>query len=939
MQTSSVAVTPTVTVTTGTLDGTGTINTAIVGDGTGGIVTNGNGGTAGLTVGALTFNGAGTITANVSSPSNPGIATTTLTTGAVNPGGIVMVNASNTVWTNGQVYNLISYGSLNGPGFSSFVKGTIANLGTRQSAMFTNPTGFIAIDIEGDLPDWTGAQNGNWTTTPIGGASNWKLQTAGTPTDFITGDTVLFDDSVSTGTTAINISDANVNPTSVTFNNSAKNYTLSSTGSFGISSGLVLKNGSGSVTINTANTYAGGTTLNAGTLNLNNSSAIGTGTLTITGGTIDSTLSGGVTLSTNNPQSWNGDFTFGGANPLNLGTGAVTLGGNRTITLNGSSALTVGGPIGGAFSLAATGTGTLVLSGANTFSGGVTLNSGVLNINNASAIGTGALTIAGGTIDSSVSGGATLTTNNAQNWNGDFTFGGSNALNLGTGAVTLGGNRTITLNGSAAVTVGGVISGAFSLTTTGTGTLRLNGANTYSGGTTITSGTLIAGNALALSATTNSLTVNGGALDLNANSVTVGSLSGSGGTITDNNGGGGVSTLTINQTVDTAFSGSIQNGTSRNVALVKTGAGGLTLGSSNTVGGFQANGGTTDITGTLSSVGGAFYVGNGANGTLRIENGATVDANVAGQDNVVLGRLGATGTVIQNGGNFNVTNNGLFVAAGGGTTGIYNLNGGTFNMSNGSLFIGGFSGTGTMTVAGGTLTNAGLVDVGFQSGTGTLLVSTGSINTAGLILGDGGGSGALTQSGGSINVVGTGGMRRLSWQWRQRHWLAHHQCRIDAEHRRLVWRRHGRRSRWRQRHDYAERRNIQLQHDQRLSVPRRIEQYGDELHLQHVRRDSQHEWPNAVRRTWQRRGGPRHAQCRPGRDDFERRQFAGRSDQRRRNCQSVGRFDSACRISRNWLVDLWRQRRHGNLQPRRRHANDTGNYQDDHGSGRFDLEP
>src|SRR5581483_6830662 len=64
VQTSSVVNACAVTLTTGTLDGTGTIGAVTVGNGTGGIITNGNGSTTKLTVGSLTFNGAGTISLN-----------------------------------------------------------------------------------------------------------------------------------------------------------------------------------------------------------------------------------------------------------------------------------------------------------------------------------------------------------------------------------------------------------------------------------------------------------------------------------------------------------------------------------------------------------------------------------------------------------------------------------------------------------------------------------------------------------------------------------------------------------------------------------------------------------------------------------------------------------------------------------------------------------
>ena len=85
----------------------------------------------------------------------------------------------------------------------------------------------------------------------------------------------------------------------------------------------------------------------------------------------------------------------------------------------------------GTINLVISGSGTQGLAGSNTYTGGTTLSSGQLNLNNASALGSGALTISGGTIGNTSGAAITLSTNNAQNWNGDFTFTGSNDLNLG----------------------------------------------------------------------------------------------------------------------------------------------------------------------------------------------------------------------------------------------------------------------------------------------------------------------------------------------------------------------------------------------------------------------------------------------------------------------------------------------------------------------------
>ena len=162
------------------------------------------------------------------------------------------------------------------------------------------------------------------------------------------------------------------------------------------------KNGAGLLILNGPNTYSGGTTLAAGTLAVGNAGALGSGTLTITGGVLDAAAPTALSTYTV-PQLWNGDFAFGGSNPLNTGLGTVTLGGNRTVTVNGASALTIGGPIGdngGGYSLTKAGSGTLVLAGSNTYSGATTISGGALVVdqsgNNSGALGATAVSVNGG---------------------------------------------------------------------------------------------------------------------------------------------------------------------------------------------------------------------------------------------------------------------------------------------------------------------------------------------------------------------------------------------------------------------------------------------------------------------------------------------------------------------------------------------------------------
>lgn len=291
--------------------------------------------------------------------------------------------------------------------------------------------------------------------------------------------------------------------------------------------------GTGALTLSGANTFTGGFTLSSGaTVNLNHAAALGTGTFSIAGGSINNTTGSALTLTSNNSQAWNGDFTFTGTSNLHLGTGAVTLGATRSITIT-SGILTVGGTIGDAghgYGLTKAGAGVLLLSGTNTFTGPITINNGTLRLGTSAVIADTANVIVnaltGGTT-------ATLDLNDFSDTIGALTFGGTGAtatstnvvqtsagtLTLGgdvsyiatnhplgatlSGNIALGASRTFNIgdssNAATDLTVSAAISGAgFSVTKSGAGTLAFTGANTYSGGTAISAGTLTAGHNSAL---------------------------------------------------------------------------------------------------------------------------------------------------------------------------------------------------------------------------------------------------------------------------------------------------------------------------------------------------------------------------------------------------------------------------------------------------------
>lgn len=754
---------PAVTLTNGTLDGTGGFGSVTVGAGTGGVLSHGDGTGSTLSFDSLTFNGGATLNLFASSGA-PSLITSTLVTGATNPNGKVTINATNPLgaWSLG-TYNLISYSTLAGQGFLGFEKGTVPNLGARQSATLTDSAGFIALTIGGDLPVWSGAQNGNWTTNVVGGASNWKLQIGGTPTDYIAGDTVVFDDSA-TGVNTVNISSANVSPSSTTFENSTRDYTITSSGGFGIASGSVIKNGMASLTLATQNTHASGTTLNAGTLNIANASALGTGLFTINGGTIDNTSGAALTLANNNPVVLgnNGSVAFKGTNALNLGSGGITLGtdssaGIFTIannsTLPGTS-FTVGGPItsaaggvAGSKTLVFEGTGNTVVSGnitrgsatgliiVDNHSGTLTLSGAAgsittLNMNGGGnsivELGSGSLTVAngGGNIVQSTTGG----TINA-------TGGGSLVLGSGNGDFGTMGGTTLRVNaklsGANAVDFWDANGG-------GLGTIILAGANDNTGAMNVENTRLVipAGGAINASNTANVGQVNVGTLSATAAAL-------------DLNGG----TINATKTASPSFVVGNGNGT---IAGAR-----MTSGTINSTSEMWVGGGNTATFGSFSMSGGTVNVGNwlavGRSGTGVIDISAGT-LNVTGQNFTTGSFGGASGVANLTGGTVNVTNTGvdqggflvgeagngnlnisetaalnisgargLHVAVGAGT-GIANLNGGTLT----TPLVQKGTGTGIVNFNGGTL-KASAASTTFMQG-----LTAAYVNSGGAVIDDGG---------------------------------------------------------------------------------------------------------------------------------------------------------------------------------------------------------
>ena len=218
------------------------------------------------------------------------------------------------------------------------------------------------------------------------------------------------------------------------------------------------KSGTGTLTLSGANTYTGGTSVTGGTLSISNDAALGG-------------ASGGVSLNGGTLQFASATTS---ARAFSLGSSGGTLdsdGGSNTVSgaISGSGGLIIADSSTGR-------TGVIILSGANSYTGGTTVSGGVLQLGAANALpSAGTVTLSGGSI----------------NFNGF-----SQTLNSlsGSGNISLGA-ASLTVNQSGNTTYTGVISGTGSLVQTGSGTLILDGANTYTGGTTIKGGVLEVGDA------------------------------------------------------------------------------------------------------------------------------------------------------------------------------------------------------------------------------------------------------------------------------------------------------------------------------------------------------------------------------------------------------------------------------------------------------------
>ncbi|MFT3991762.1 MAG: autotransporter-associated beta strand repeat-containing protein [Luteolibacter sp.] len=489
-----------------------------------------------------------------------------------------------------------------------------------------------------------------------------------------------------TGNTAIGTLNGSANSNLVlgantlTINQSASNTfagLISSTG------GGIIKAGTGTLILSAANTYTGATQVNAGILNIQNATALGTtaGGTTVASGAalqLQGTITVGAEALTINGTGITNDGALRNMADNNTFGGAITLGsdarinsfaGTLTLTggITGAHALTVGGSTGTVVidsaigstvtSLTKDGTGsTLILSQANSsFTGPVTISEGVLQLGN---------------------GGITGSLNPA-----------SAIVNNGTLRI----NRTVTT--TQGIDFAAIISGSGAFNQAGTGTTILNGSNTYTGATTVNAGSVLnVQNATGLGTTASGTTVaSGGALELQggiavgtealsligtgiSNAGALRSISGNntyGGTITV-----GISGARINTDADLLTLTGNFSSSSGSRPLTVGGAGNTTITSSI---GTNISTLTKDGTGVLTLTGTNTYTGaTTVSAGKLIVNGSLVAASAVTVGSA--GTLAGTGTI----------NGSVATTIGGGSK---------IDLSNGSV--------GTLTIAGGLTLHGG----------------------------------------------------------------------------------------------------------------------------------------------------------------------------------------------------------------------------------------
>ena len=664
----------------------------------------------------------------------------TVTGGTINFGGVTPVVTTNVGVTT------INSGFASGLGFAKNGAATLALGGNRNNytGVTTVNAGTLRVDSANALGASTAAAN-----LVLNGGTTFLFNSSLAHNYTLTGGTVNVQGNAFTWAGAPTLTAATTLNLNGTTTSSTLSGNLADTGASALS---LTQSGTGRATLSGNNSYTGATTVTRGRLQLGGSGALSAGSNLVFNGSVGTGGAIGLTTASGNfirnlgvgagQVQWLGDGGFlsagsnrtvnlGGAGAtLSWGTGGFVPAGNQLIlgtdsnnrldfqnpidlsggiravrgdggTISGHARMT--GILSGTGGLNQVGNGFLELTGANTYTGGTVVTSGILVVGSDANLGdaSGALSFAGGTL-------------------------------LYTAAMATG--RSITLNASAGafrtdapLVVSGPITGVGQLTKTGAAMMTLTGAASHSGGTVISAGTLQIGNGGTIGRITGDVVNNSQLVfDRSDASTFAGQIAGTGtltqrGTGTtilsgDNSytggttvgigtlqiGDGGVTgsilgdVLVVNGGIAFARSDAITFGgrISGGGGVAQRGAGTLTLSGGNSYGG-----GTIITTGTLS-VASNGNLGNGA-GPLFIDNGTLRNTAAFATDRAIL------------------------ITAGGGT-----FSTGADLLANGTITGGGAlikQGAAMLTLTrdneytGGTVIDAGTLQIGNGGATGRIL--------------------------------------------------------------------------------------------------------------------------------------------------------------------------------------------------------------------------
>ncbi|GAU85522.1 chaperone protein DnaJ [Bosea sp. BIWAKO-01] len=655
------------------------------------------------------------------------------------------------------------HGRLLGDGAVTVVAGATFDVGGyAQGVGALSGAGTVQLGSGGALTVGNADASSTFAGSIIGGGS---LTKAGTGTFTLTGansftggttisgGTLQIGDGAGTGSLVGNV----VNNATLAFNRTGS---LTLAGDI-LGTGALTKSGTGTLTLAGAASHTGGTTISAGALQIGDGGTIGAisgnilnnGALSfkrsnelsyagVISGSGSLTQAGGGTLTLTAANTYSGGTTIsaGILRIGNDGTNDGSVGGavfnDGTFEFDNLNAASIAGVISGNGALRKLGSNTLTLTGASTYYGPTSIAAGTLRLG-----GNNRLNASG---DVSVSSGAS------------FDLGGfSQAIGAlsGAGEVKLGSGGALSTGRATDAIFAGVISGAGSLTKTGTGRLTLAGDNTFTGSTTIAAGTLQIGDAGTAGALATDVS-NSGVLAFNRTDEHIFDK-----VISDGVGAGSVEQ---NGTGRTIFTGAntYTGGTTVNAGALQIGNGGAAgsiAGSVTVASGAEFAVKRSDIYALPNAVSGAGSFAQRGTGTTVLGDGMTYSGGtVIEAGTLKVGSGGAQGSLgsgaIANAGALVIDkNNAVMIAGAISGTGSFETTGGTGG-SGVTKLSGASTYTGATTVSGGTLEVSGsLGNTAVTVQSGATLAGAGSITGAVTVA-----SGARLAPGANPGTLATG---------------------------------------------------------------------------------------------------------------------------------------------------------------------------------------